>query len=384
MEYLNFKKIFIQGSFLTLVVFLAFLINCSQNVEGIKRDVAPLPNGARFLVISSANADGSPLTDYDITITANSTDSTFTSSTQSDTISGVTNGIVTIVVSKTGHVGDTKDFEVILPTDLSHDYLATVSFALTESNPPVTIDNSTGGTIAVESTVASAVQTTLDIPAGAIPGGGSTDISVTPVADDPTDLSTDEITGDSFAFQPAGLEFDIPVTVTVPLNLPAGFENVPVTFDYEGTPPESKVMSVNADGTGSSDIDHFSSYVINFSNGIRVILSDGTPLTKTYVSGCGAALNKTFTQTKSVGLQMGFILGRRSAAARQLTKSVDVSKAAISDAKITAVATIPTFNYEVRVISNNLLLDSGTGIPNIIVAGTLVPTNAACHNSGGG
>jgi hypothetical protein len=124
--------------------------------------------------------------------------------------------------------------------------------------------------------------------------------------------------------------------------------------------------------------------VINFSNGIRVIISDGTPITKTYVSGCSEALNTTFTKTKSVGLQMGYVLGRRSAAERQITKSVEVKKDAIPDAKITATATIPTFNYEVRVKANNLLLDSGTGIPDISKSGSLVPSNEACHNSGGG
>jgi len=123
----------------------------------------------------------------------------------------------------------------------------------------VTIDNTTGGTVALKD------GTTLEVPAGALPPGVETITVTSSTTPAPTEYKT---VAPIYVFGPEGTVFLKPVTISFPVTVPdgistsdltilwsrprgqAGFDMVPATF----TPVAGKASAY----TVSGEVNHFS------------------------------------------------------------------------------------------------------------------------------
>lgn len=277
------------------VMLAVFLIGCSSSLDPILRDIPPLPDGSKILTITTTSTrSGGTLSEYQLTVQA--PDGSFTDlslSEASTEILGATSGTYTITATKSGYITSTKQISLSVPADADDIFGFEAFMFLTQANPSVSIDNAAGGEIVVPAvgnngSGPGSATTKITIPAGAVAGAGSTDYTITAVPRDPADFSNGA-SPYTYIFEPSGLVFVTPITVEIPLNLPAELLGVPATFDFVGSPAESLPIDISADGAiGTVQISHFSTYVLSFA--ITTSSTDGTK-SLNFKSGCGEDLD---------------------------------------------------------------------------------------------
>jgi hypothetical protein len=264
------------------IVALFVLWGCHKDVGVLIFDTPPVEPGKQQIIITTERFNGQPVTDYDLSVTG-VVSASATLNSQVYTLNNVQTGQYTIRVSKNGFIGTTKVIDVVVPTDPAIDFRYRVSVQLTESNTPTVIDNVTGGVIVVPptNTGGSGIGSnpiTVTIPPGAIPGGGNTSISITPVPIEPGSVPPAGPNGGTGGFvlvcEPEGLVFTQPITVNIPLDVPLALaQSIDYTMIYKTgdvttgelqfstNPADEITMVISPDGkTGTVSIPHFSAW----------------------------------------------------------------------------------------------------------------------------
>lgn len=181
---------------LLLLILLPWVLTNCDNVVGTITYEQPIPpDGIREWIITVTDQQDNPIDGYQLIISAPDT-------TQTDTINvggsdylfkDLISGIYVVQVKKEGYFGNTTQMPIQIPLDRTENYFATTRIRLQVLAPSVAVNNSQGG----EATAPGVVETgprseeaTATIPAGAIPGGGSTTVSFTRIA--PSIIATTE------------------------------------------------------------------------------------------------------------------------------------------------------------------------------------------------
>lgn len=391
MAYQKFKS----SAVLLILALIAF--SCNEAVEAISVDVPVAPDGINELVINTSNTNASvALGEYTLTVSGPGQNTVITGNTGVDVVTGVVSGTYTITAEKDGFLGATRQVLVVLPSERTEDSRTSVSLSLTKEAEPVIIDAAVGGTIVAEDPTGSTapeLETTVVVPAGALASAGTTGITVTPVpAAAPSTVASAPAAplGASITFGPAGLEFDVPIVVTVPLNIaPSLVSSVsPLRLSYTENGEltgEFVDLVVAADGkSGTGEISHFSTVVVDWSAVYDLSVSSRI-VEEVVPIGCREDYSdtRTITSTKVLGDAYKAVAGENSIEVKQsLTfNAVDYKSGGLFTNKY-------TYRYEV---ADYTLTSKKAGVDSESVTGLLIQTKsqgagtkATCHISGGG
>jgi hypothetical protein len=289
---------------------LAGLSACKKDVSVLVFDT-PVGQGSASIVIKTTRTDGLSLSDYTLEISG-PVSKTETVNGDTYTLENVVAGTYQVRASKSNFIG-TVNTVIVGTIEEGKTIAYNVNLSLTEKRAPVTINNATGGTITVPSANSGGTgiggnSTTVVIPPNAIPGGGTTQISITPV---PTNIINNQsstptggLAGFSFLMEPSGLVFAEPITLEIPMDLPANVaQSVPFYMIYRSvdgnfsTDPNDKVpVTVNAQGTSASvQISHFSEWVLG--TDVEIIKGAAVPVSYTYpATACEGFFRKFSTE----------------------------------------------------------------------------------------
>jgi len=371
---------------------LAGLSACKKNVSVLVFDT-PVEQGSASIVIKTTRTDGLSLSGYTLEITG-PVSKTETVNSDTYTLENAVAGTYQVRASKTNFIGTVNTVTVLAIED-GKTFAYNVNLSLTEKRAPVTINNATGGTITVPSANSGGTgiggnSTTVVIPPNAIPGGGTTQISITPI---PTNVTNNQATtptgglaGFSFLMEPSGLVFLEPITLNIPLDIPANVsQNVPFFMIYRlpdgnfSTDPNDKVpVTVNAQGTSASvQISHFSEWVL----GTNVEIIESTPVQVVFTypaTTCQGSFSQVFIRTALMGPVTSSISG-----IGQTTFSVEASIQYPAKPNTTYRPVVSYFErtYTLRNLDNGTDIESYT-LPQGPISS--VSGESFCHNSGGG
>lgn len=374
-----------------LAAIIGVVNSCSTPVDPISRATPPLETGESTLLITTQRTDGQTLTDYTVNVNG-PVPFTGTVNAESFVLENITDGTYTVTVSKTGFIGQTKSITITVPTDNTADNAEAIDLFMTQSSTPVTVDNATGGTVSVPAVGSGTggIGTTtasLNIPAGAITGTGTTDISVTAVPEDPENLqtSTNGTAVTSFVFEPDGLTFSSPVTVTIPLDATelVGTNSVLEYVNANGQPTgETVPVTIASDGsTGTAQITHFS--VWRLVHAITVDVNLNVPRNeRTYISDCSAGLNETFTISGSVGKLYGDYFSIPTSR-RTVTVNANVVQSGSAFTEQTGTVSVRVFSYTITKRGTSEVLETSGSIPRSKRSYSVTYSNQSCHDSGG-
>ncbi|WP_258102277.1 hypothetical protein [Marinoscillum pacificum] len=379
-------KLIRQSAFITSILALIIFIACKRTIGGIDRDTPPLPSGNQMISLQVATTDGSALPTYTVLVTT--PDGSTNSSTSGDPefiIDPIISGTYTIEVTTDagGHIGQTKEIIANVPAEPSDDYVTGATFFLTTKNPAVTIDNAAGGTINVPAMGTGAggigsLPTTITIPPGALPGNGSTAISVTPTPSDGS-TSNNGIKGVEFHFEPTPLQFTTPITIEMPLGLSQTAVNsgAEVVFQYEDG--ETEPVTLSSDGQmGTTQISHFSTWTVVLDMNL-IITSNAR--SQTFSSICSEGLDESFTFSGSYGPIVSNLLQIPTQYQTVIINGT-VVKEPIAYFRLSGTATAFTFGYRLET-SNGNLLEQRNNIPLCSECYTTTYSSTECHDSGG-
>jgi hypothetical protein len=344
---------------------LAGLTACKKNVSVLVFDT-PVEQGSASIVIKTTRTDGLSLSDYTLEITG-PVSKTETLNGDTYTLENAVAGTYEIRVSKTNFIGTLKTVIVGAIED-NKTVTYNVTLSMTEKRAPVTVNNATGGTITIPPANNSGgsgvggTAATLVIPPGSIPGGGTTQISITPVPtsviDNPqSSVPSGGLGGFSFLMEPSGLVFEEPVTLNFTMDLPATVaQNVPFFMIYRlpdgnfSTDPIDKVpVSFDDQGTlASVQISHFSEWVVGADFEMRSL-----PLVQKFktlqASNCEQDFSEYFTETAMDGLITSSITG-----VEQTEYSVSALIAYVAEPNTTYM---PVVSYFEHTYTLNRLMD---------------------------
>jgi len=373
------------------VSILAGLSACKKNVSVLVFDT-PVEQGSASIVIKTTRTDGLSISDYTLEITG-PVSKTETVSGDTYTLENVVAGTYQVKASKTNFIGTVKTVTVGAIED-NKTMTYTLGLSLTEKRAPVTVDNTTGGTITVPAANTSAPgvagnTATVVIPPGAIPGGGTTQITITPVPtaviDNPqSSVPTGGLGGFYFVMEPSGLVFEEPLTLTFEMDIPGKVaQNIEFFMIYRladgtySTDPNDKVpVSFNDQGTlASVQISHFSDWVLGANCELVQVEDYGVtvPITK---SLCGGGINETWSITGTYGPIYSTLSGLPG-----ITLIEDIVFPAIPFIEYSPTVFYYEAKYELR-NTDGTAIESFTlpeNTPVVVQSGA-----STCHNSGGG
>ena len=346
--------------------------SCKKNIGPDNPEAPPVLDGTRQIVINAKQFNLQSISDYTLKITGPE-NSTVNPSGQSYVLSNIKNGNYTISLSKNGYIGMTKVVHVELPTDNTVTWKYSVDLYLVKKSTPVAINNATGGTITLPATGmgpngTNGKPTIITIPAGAISGTGTTEIAVTLIPVDPSAAFSQTVNGGtgsvSFYCEPEGLTFNVPVTISIPMDIPASIATaVPYHFarksgnvstgdlSFSG---EQFLMNVNPDGS-TADVQ-----IIKCSYWQVVgdyTISETTSFSNYLVAGSsqfGTSLTGVYTTTGTYGSVYCSLL---DLPIHQVTISEAFSYPAVEFYKIEASARHTNRVYSVKVNSTNTTIE---------------------------
>lgn len=375
------------SAFFAMLAALTMFIACKKTIGGIDRDTPPLPSGNQQIAIKVFTTDGSNLPSYNVSIIdPDGGQSSQTADTEEFIIDPIQTGPYTITITTDAgtHIGQTKEVTANVPTNNSDDYVVGTEIYLTTKNSAVLIDNAAGGTVNVPAMGTGAgglgsQMTTVTIPPGALPGTGSTAISITPTPSDGTS-SANGLRGVQFHFEPDGTTFNTPITIEMPLDLPQTLvdNGVPTVFEYEDG-SETQPITLSADGsTGTTQIDHFSTWTIGFEIFLDI---QGATRSQTFQSICSEGLEEPFTFSGTYGSLFSSIF---QIPVGNLTVTINgiVEKEPILYYILSGRVTAFTTDYEFRTRSG-IILEQSNNIPLCADCYTVSYTSTECHDSGG-
>lgn len=385
-------KILKANLLLVGMVVLLVLQSCNKDVSVLVFD-NPVEQGSSKLIVTVTRLDGITVSDFTLEITGAITlNQAVTGNTY--TLDNAAPGTYNVKVSRNNFIGAASTVVITQPA-AGEKKVYNAALNITEKRAPVTINNATGGTITVPPTNTGgsgigSIPATIVIPPGAIPGGGTTQITITPVptvivGNQPT-TPTAGLAGFSFVCEPAGLVFAEPITLTFPLGVPASIANtVPMRMLYRNAagqfstnPADIIPVSVTNSGqTGNVAITHFSEWVLSIDATLTV--SPPQPQTFNYgASACGAAFNQTFTRTGTPG---PVVTAMGGTSANPVTISAQISYPAVPSNNYRPAVNFFQQTYTLRNTSTNAVIETYT-----LPAGpiTSTPKSTFCHNSGGG
>jgi hypothetical protein len=389
------------SAFVTTVA-LFVLWGCHKDVGVLIFDKPPLEPGTQQIIITTERFNGQPVSGYDLSVTG-VVSAAATLNSQVFVLDNVKTGQYTIRVSKSGFIGTTKVIDVVVPTDPTIDFRYRVNVQLTESNTPTVIDNATGGVIVVPptNTGGSGIGSnpiTVTIPPGAIPGGGNTSISITPVPIEPGSVPPVGPDGGTGGFvlvcEPEGLVFTQPITVNIPLDIPLALaQTIDYTMVYKTgnaatgdlqfstNPADEIVMTVSPDGkTGTVAIPHFSAW--QQVGGYTLEIEDGmTEFQQIDASlECGLGVAGTYSLT---GVYESPYSDLFNIPQSELTFTIaeTYSFDAVEGYQRLVSARHGTKTYRLYDINTNALLSEFT-VPSAPIE--IINDLTYCHNSGGG
>jgi hypothetical protein len=374
------------------MVVLLVLQSCNKDVSVLVFD-NPVEQGSSKLIVTVTRLDGVSVSDFTLEITGAITlNQAVTGNTY--TLENAAPGTYNVKVSKNNFIGANTAVVITQPATGEKKVYST-SLNITEKRAPVTINNATGGTITVPPTNTGGTgigsnPATIVIPPGAISGGGTTQITITPVptvivGNQPT-TPTAGLAGFSFICEPAGLVFQEPITVSFPLGIPATVSaNVPMRMLYRNAagvfstnPADIIPVTVTGNGqTGSVQITHFSEWVLS----INATLEVGAPQPQVFnygASACGAAFNQTFTRTATPG---AVVTAMGGTGANPITITAQISYPAAPSNSYRPSVNFFQRTYTLRNPLNNSVIETYT-LPTGPI--TSSPNGTFCHNSGGG
>jgi len=381
---------YVQKGKLTLLSLFAMaiggLISCSSPVDNILRNTPVAPVGNQTFTINALRTNGDPVTVFTLAVTGPDTSFTTEFTATPVILSNVTTGDYTVEISQTGFIGQTKTRTLNVPDDASTDFEASMNVNITKVNDPVAV-SAAASTVTVNpigngGTGAGSTATTVTIPAGAVQAG-TTSISITPIPADPEapDVDTNGTVVLSYDMQPTGTQFDVPIVLTIPLDVPVALVNAGVEYFFEYTYADGTqdiqpiVLSANG-RTGTVSIDHFSTWKAR--SGFT-ISETNRQVTRSYIGECGADVSETYTRTGQLG---GVYRAAYSlpASATNVSFSVNVSVNGVDLFQQTGTATQTVFDYTITNRSGNVV-ERGNAIPRRI--GSATYSAAECHDSGG-
>ncbi len=292
--------------FLGLILILT-LVQCSKNVGSIERDNLVLPDGERILVIKTSNSNADENLDtYQLEIQSPSGTQTVTPTSETFTLTELVNGNYTITSLKEGYVGQSTDFLVELPAENSSDYSAEVELQLTKLNPPVEVDNATGGEVEappIGDTDSGTGNTaaTLAIPANAIAETGTTSISFTQI---PPDVNTGNAAGlksttfgtatTGFILSPADLYFATPASISFAIAFSPKFISMGIgarMYRYENGVATSDYVEVSISSNGQTATANIpSTGTWKLVEGWAVEFATSRTIPKAFTSNCGGTV----------------------------------------------------------------------------------------------
>ncbi|MBU1012514.1 MAG: hypothetical protein KKG99_05880 [Bacteroidetes bacterium] len=391
----EFKKTLISMMGLVLIL---FLVQCSKNVGPIDRDDLVLPDGEHALIIKTSSSKiGESISSYQLKIQSPSGTQNVSPTSGSYTITELTNGLYTITSSKDGYIGQSVQFNVILPGDRTSDYSAQVELLLTKSTPPVVVNNLTGGQVVAPpigngTNGTGSNSATMTIPAGAITGTGTTSISFTqipPVAGNNNPAGLKSVDTDfgtktsAFVITPV-TTFSTPVSIEFSLNFSQAMLSKGITarlYEYNEnwvtTGQFVNVVISNGGLTGTVQISRSGYWAVVES--WEAVFTTGT-YSQSFTSGCSEALNAPFSYAKGYGPEYS---ARMQIAASTVTVSTVIQAPAALWFTRSATINVPTRNYVMRNKANLAVIETVNGIPQSALSYSIAYSASDCHDSGG-
>jgi len=321
-----------------LLLAMVMVSSCSDPVGTITLESPEIPDGARELVIRATDSKGASISGFNLQITGPTTANATVSGAEY-VFTNLASGLYTIVITKSGYVGDSFQLPVVLPTNPKVDFKASAVVKATQLTPPVPISNATGGTVqspGPSNTGPRSQPTQVSIPAGAIPGAGTTQVSVTQTAPVPITQTSQPLKaapGNSventispipldrfiFSFTNNGSEvtaFTQPVEIGIPMGVPQTIRNEQFSFvlmsgSGSGATPttESRPIVINAStGNATTTILKPGTYRVYATLGLTATTAQSDP----YVIGianCGVGRLFTFSSpaAPTLGSVMAFL-----------------------------------------------------------------------------
>ena len=367
---------------------------CKKNIGPDNPETPQLLDGTRQIVINARQFTNDIIEGYTLKITGPQT-LTVQPAGQSYTLTGIKNGVYTISLSKNGYVGMTKVVQADLPTDNTVSWKYSVDLYLVKKNAPVSINNATGGVITVPATGlgpngTNGKPTQVVIPAGALAGTGTTNISVTLIPVDPSAIFAQTVSGAtgsvSFYCEPEGLVFNAPVTFSIPMDIPAAIAaSVPYHFASKSGDPGNGNMVfsgdqvlMNVDPNGSAATVQVTKAGYWQVVGDYTITETASP--STYIqagsSQFGSALNGVYTATGSFGPMFNALLDLPNG---EVSISESFSYPAVEFYQVVANARHTNKLYTIKLNSNNNTIEQFT-VPSAPVEFIFLIMS---HNQGG-
>ncbi len=305
-----------------LLLAMVMVSSCNDPVGTITLETPEIPDGARELTIRATDSKNAPISGFNLQITGPTSVSATVPGSEY-VFTNLASGLYTIVITKSGYVGDSFQLPVVLPTNPKVDFKATAVVKATQLATPVPVSNATGGTVQAPGPSNAGPRsqpTQVSIPAGAIPGTGSTQVSVTHTAPVPITQTAQPLKaapGNSventispipldrfiFSFINNGsevTEFAQPVGVSIPMSVPLSIRDVVYNFvlmsgsGASATPTaESRPIVINATtGNATTTILKPGTYKVYATLGLTTTAAQSDP----YVIGIGnCGVDKIFT-----------------------------------------------------------------------------------------
>ena len=367
---------------------------CKKNIGPDNPETPQLIDGTRQIVINARQFNNDIIDGYTLKVSGPQ-NLTLQPTGQMYVLTNLKDGTYTISLSKNGYIGMTKVVHVALPTDVTVSWKCTVDLFLVKKNPAVNINNATGGTITVPATGlgpngTNGKPTHVIIPAGALAGAGTTNISITLIPVDPTATFAQTVSGAtgsvSYFIEPEGLVFNEPVSFSIPLDIPASLATtVPYHFASKSGDPangslvfagDQVLMGVNPDGSNATVQvtkggywQVVGDYSIVESDSYSNYIQAGT-------SEFGSALNGVYTATGTYGSIFKSLLDLPKS---EVAVSETFSYPAVEFHQIIASARHNTRVYSLKLNSNNMMIEQFS-IPSAPVEILYV---LLTHNQGG-
>jgi hypothetical protein len=323
---------------LTIVLLaMAMVSSCSDPVGTVTYESPELPDGERTLVIKATDSKDAPITGFNLQITG-PTSVNATVSGSEYTFTNLASGLYTIVITKEGYIGASYQLPVTLPNNPKVDFSSSFTVKATQLTPPVPISNATGGTVQAPGPSSEGPRsqpTQVSIPAGAIPGTGTTQVSVTrtapvsitqtaqqqkaaPGASVENTLNRIPLDGIVLSFNNNGsavTQFNTAVNLDIPMSVPVSIRDVEYRFvlmsgsDPNATPTdESRPITINSQGNGSTSIMKPGTYKVYATLGLSTTTTQSNPFTIGSTScNLGGSFNFSSPSAGTLGPVMSFL-----------------------------------------------------------------------------
>jgi hypothetical protein len=389
-----------------LLLAMVMVSSCNDPVGTITLESPEIPDGARELVIRATDSKDAPLSGFNLQITGpTSVNATVPGSEY--VFTNLASGVYTIVITKEGYVGASYQLPVVLPDNPKIDFKANTVVKATQLTPPVPVSNATGGTVQAPGPAASGPRsqpTQVSIPAGAIPGAGTTQVSVTHAPPAPVTQTTqpqksapgnsvtntlDRIPLDQFIFSftvtggQAITEFAQPVGIDLSIIVPSAIRSEQFNFvlmsgSGPGATPtnESRPITIDAQGNMSTSILKPGTYKIYATLGLTTATAQSNPFTIGSTS-CGLGGSFSFSSPTPGPLGPNLLFLGVVPPATVFNNTVVFQPVAGSQSRLTGVNSF---------IDYNLNRPSGAQLETYRYPLAQVTTTVSisnCHNSGG-